>query len=155
MLARRTVVVAGVPIGTARPALAQFAALAGLPNLSGAGQFRTLIDERENYSANGNVTQRLNSKPVLSMTAQVERSTGSGLSGLSSTLLRLHYNLAVFAVRPRRFASRLAWRTVATAPELDRDRPRRAAEWTDRPVQRYREWQVSPRVISPKPRKVF
>ncbi|MHA6334565.1 hypothetical protein ACXYL9_12910 [Qipengyuania sp. CAU 1752] len=89
LLVGRPVIIAGVPIGVSQPGLAQFAATAGLANPTDTAPFRSLIDERDQYSANANLTQRYNRTTALSLSGRVEHTTTSGLSGLSSSLFTL------------------------------------------------------------------
>lgn len=88
-LAGEVVAVAGVPAGTASPTLTDFATLANRANPGAIGRTRTLVQGRNNYSLNGNLTDRFGPRTTLSVNARADWLEISGLSGLDGQLLRL------------------------------------------------------------------
>ncbi len=88
-LAGKVTLLAGVPQGTARPQLFDFAQLAGLPNIDGANAGRTLVGQSDAYSANANISQRFGTITNWALNAKVERNETRTLRGLGSALLRL------------------------------------------------------------------
>lgn len=83
------ITVAGVPDGPGIPTLAAFAANGNRANLGDFGRFRSLMGESESYSANGNLTRRLNPDTTLSLTARLERTLGQSLTGAATTMFRV------------------------------------------------------------------
>ena len=83
------VVVAAVPGGATTPALADFARTANSPRLGDFGRFRSLLGESEAYSANANLTRRLDPDTTLSLTGRLERTLGQTLTGAATTLFRV------------------------------------------------------------------
>jgi hypothetical protein len=88
-LAGSPVTLAGVPAGIVSPTLANFAARANARNFSDFGDFRSLVGEAESYSANGNLTRRLDPSTTLSLTARLERTTGRSLTGAATGLFNV------------------------------------------------------------------
>jgi iron complex outermembrane recepter protein len=84
-----TVTVAGVPSGDPGPALADFAALAGTPNVSDMGRYRTLIGDQFSYGLNGSFSRALPRNISLNVNAYLDRSESKSLTGATSTLLQL------------------------------------------------------------------
>lgn len=85
-LAGKLTTVAGVPASSTAPSLADFARTANVRNLSDFGRYRTLAGEAESYSANANVTRRLDPDTTLSLTARLERTIGRTLTGAATNL---------------------------------------------------------------------
>ena len=78
--------VAAVPGGAGAPPLAAFAANANQRNFSDFGRFRSLVGEAESYSANANLTRRIDPETTLSLTGRIERTAGLALTGAATTL---------------------------------------------------------------------
>ena len=85
-LAGTPVTVAGVPVSPAAPALTDFARTANVRNLSDFGRFRSLVGEAESYTANANITHRLDPDTTISLTGRFERTTNQTLTGAATTL---------------------------------------------------------------------
>jgi iron complex outermembrane receptor protein len=83
------VTVAGVPVGNPSPARGDFAALAGAPNVSDMGRYRTLIGDQFNYGVSGSFSRSLPRNISLSVNAYVDRNESKSLTGATSTLLQL------------------------------------------------------------------
>lgn len=83
------VTVAGVPAGNASPALVDFALLAGAPNVSNMGRYRSLVGDQINYGLNGTYSRPLPRNISLNINGYLDRSESKSLTGATSTLLRL------------------------------------------------------------------
>jgi hypothetical protein len=88
-LAGSAVTVAGVPSGSTDPALGDFTALAGTPNVSDLGRYRTLIGDQFSYGLNGSFSRALPRNISLNVNTYVDRSESKSLTGATSTLLHL------------------------------------------------------------------
>lgn len=88
-LAGSPVTVAGVPSGSPDPALGDFAALAGTPNVSDLGRYRTLIGDQLSYGMNGSFSRALPRNISLNVNGYVDRNEFKSLTGATSTLLHL------------------------------------------------------------------
>jgi iron complex outermembrane recepter protein len=83
------VTVAGVPVGNPGPVLGDFAALAGSPNVSDMGRYRSLIGDQINYGANGTFSRTLPRNISLNVNGYLDRNESKSLTGATSTLLHL------------------------------------------------------------------
>lgn len=81
--------VAGIPSGNENPALSDIAALAGQPNIAGAGRYRTLVAGAKTWSINGTLSRRLAPRTNLTINARGELGERRSLYGAPSVLLRL------------------------------------------------------------------
>lgn len=81
-LVGRTVTQAGVPIGTANPTLAQFAANNAALNDGNIGQFRTLLPETERLEVNTTLSRSIGPQSTLSINANYALNGSSSLLGL-------------------------------------------------------------------------
>jgi iron complex outermembrane receptor protein len=88
-IAGELVTIAGVPIGSVNPSLADFAVRANDPNVSDIGRYRTLLPRQEVYTANANLTQKYGSRTTLSVNLTGEHSRSHGLLGAAPLDLRL------------------------------------------------------------------
>jgi iron complex outermembrane receptor protein len=84
-----TVTVAGVPAGNSAPALADFATLAGTPNVSDMGRYRTLIADSFSYGLNGSYSRTLPRNISLNVNSYVDLNESKSLTGATSSLLHL------------------------------------------------------------------
>ena len=82
-LAGRTVTQAGVPIGTASPTLAQFAANNAALNGSDIGQFRTLLPQTERLEVNTTWSRSIGPQSTISINANYALNGSSSLLGLA------------------------------------------------------------------------
>jgi iron complex outermembrane receptor protein len=86
-IAGHPVSVAAVPVGTANPTLAQFAAGADNPRVSNVGAYRSLIADQRGYSLNGSLSRRLAAKTRLSATLRGDLTHSERLSNAPAVLL--------------------------------------------------------------------
>lgn len=87
--AGQPVTVTGVPVGNLNPSLADFAALAGNPNTSDMGRYRSLVGESYNVGMNGNISRTLPKNINLNVNMNLGHNESRSLSGATSALLRL------------------------------------------------------------------
>jgi iron complex outermembrane receptor protein len=87
--AGRPVTVAAVPVGVGSPALADFAAGAGQPNLTHLGQFRTLRPATRAYEASLNVNRPLTGWLSAALTGRISQDTFDYLQGLPAAVFIL------------------------------------------------------------------
>lgn len=83
--AGRVVTAAGLD-GTPSPALASIAARAGQPNLTGIGDFRSLVPDSRNWVLNATLARRLGPRTSLSINANGNFNDSRSLSGAASAL---------------------------------------------------------------------
>lgn len=88
-LAGRYVTQAGVPIGTANPTLAQFAANGGSLNDGDIGGFRSLLPETERLEVNGTWSRSIGPQSTLSINANYALNSSSSLLGLPGATFAL------------------------------------------------------------------
>jgi iron complex outermembrane receptor protein len=81
-LAGRVVTQAGVPVGTANPTLAQFAANGSALNDGNIGQFRSLLPKTERFEVNGTWSRSIGPQSTLSINANYALNGSSSLLGL-------------------------------------------------------------------------
>jgi iron complex outermembrane recepter protein len=88
-LAGRSVTQAAVPVGTANPTLAQFAANAGALNSADTGAFRNLLPKSERFETNATWSRSIGPQSTLSVNANYALNGSQsqlGLAGASFTL---------------------------------------------------------------------
>lgn len=88
-LAGRNVTQAGVPIGTANPTLAQFAANGAALNDGDIGGFRSLLPETERLEVNGTWSRSIGPQSTLSINANYALNSSSSLLGLPGATFAL------------------------------------------------------------------
>lgn len=88
-LAGRVVTQAGVPIGTANPTLAQFAANSAALNDGDIGGFRSLLPETERLEVNGTWSRSIGPQSTLSINANYALNSSSSLLGLPGATFAL------------------------------------------------------------------
>ncbi len=88
-LAGRYVTQAGVPIGTANPTLAQFAANGAALNDGDIGGFRSLLPETERLEVNGTWSRSIGPQSTLSINANYALNSSSSLLGLPGATFAL------------------------------------------------------------------
>ncbi len=81
-LVGRSVTQAGVPVGTANPTLAQFAANGAALNDGEIGQFRSLLPKTERLEVNGTWSRSIGPQSTLSLNANYALNGSSSLLGL-------------------------------------------------------------------------
>ena len=86
-LAGTPVTLAGVPSGIATPSLADFAALAGRPNITDDSAYRTLVPSQRDYSLNAVYAHALSQTITSSFNLKVEYQTSAAELGLPSGIL--------------------------------------------------------------------
>ena len=83
-LAGKAVTVVGVQATSQAPTLTSFVTRANVANISDLASFRTLTGETESYSANANLTRRLNQVTTVSLTGRFEQTYGQTLNGAAT-----------------------------------------------------------------------
>jgi len=83
------VTVAGVPVGNAAPGLDDFTASANAGNSSDMGRYRTLLSDSYDVRINGTMQRQLPKRASVSLSATLNRSESSSLTGASTNLLHV------------------------------------------------------------------
>jgi hypothetical protein len=90
-LVGRPVTIAGVPpqAASAAPTLDDFAATAGVPNVTDVGPYRSLLPRTQDLSANAVMTRPISGDIIATLNATLEASTSRSMAGLPGVGLRV------------------------------------------------------------------